>query len=330
MDLQSFLDELSVSDSHIPGSKLVHLSDLGPEELHTFTEGWLSIPSETRRKAMSMMTELTEENIDLNFSAIFRYCLDDEEEDVRKTAITGLWDCEDRSLISPLIRLLNDDSDENVRAAAAQALGRFALLGETGKLLERDVNRVSDALLGAIDNEDGTLVVRRRAIEAVATLSVERVPELINDAYAVDDPLLKASALYAMGATCDPEWLPILLRELRSDDAQMRYEAVGALGEIGEEEAVPHLVPLMFDTDSQVQATAVNVLGSIGGPIAKAALAQAAKNPDARLSEMAADALETIGVDEDPATVGMLRSQRPVSRVAQAEEDEDEDEEDEE
>ena len=48
---------------------------------------------------MKRLVELCEDNLELDFSAIFKLCLDgDDDENVRKTATLGLWDCDDSSL----------------------------------------------------------------------------------------------------------------------------------------------------------------------------------------------------------------------------------------
>ena len=300
MDLERFLEELSSSDGPISSAKLVHLSDLGPEEMQAFLKRWGSVPPARRRKLVSMLVEVAEDNVELDFNAIYRHTLTDEDDDVRVSSISGLWECEERSLVSPLIRLLNNDPTERVRAAAARALGRFALLAETGKLLERDSARVSNALLDVINSDTETIEVRRRAIEAIAPMSIPRVSEVIQEAYEDDDTKFRASALYAMGLNCDPKWISILIGELAHSDPEMRYEAVVALGEIGEDDVVPDIVPLFHDPDLEVQAAAFNALGSIGGPLAKNALSHARKSPDPHISDLADAAVESTDYEEEP------------------------------
>ncbi len=76
--------------------------------------------------------DLAEEEPKLNFDAIFHACLLDPDEIVRVRAIEGLWEYENNSIIDRFITMLKEDCQESVRAAAAQALGRFALLAELG------------------------------------------------------------------------------------------------------------------------------------------------------------------------------------------------------
>jgi HEAT repeat protein len=300
MTFQDSIAQLTNGDGSISAPLLAHLSGLEADELDAFREAWSAAPTEVRRKTVGMLVEIAEDNVELDFSAVLRHALEDEEEDIRAKAVGGLWECEERTLIIPLMDLLANDPSETVRAAAAQGLGRFAMLAEVGNLLERDTARVADALLSTIDNDEETLDVRRRAIEAVSPMNVPRIAEIVEEAYESDDDDVRTSALYAMGRTCDPKWLPILLKELDNADPQFRYEALGALGELGEEEAVVYIIAAITDSDSEVQAAAVQALGSIGGAMAKRALGQAAKHPDGNIAELAQAALEGIATDEDP------------------------------
>jgi HEAT repeat protein len=214
--------------------------------------------------------------------------------------MTGLDGEEKYLLINPLLRALKEDNSAKTRAAAATALGKFALLGELGKLPTHYKNKIYTALLDALGNKVEAAEVRRRSLEAVSPFNLPRVKELIEQAYHTDDVKLKSSAIYAMGRNCDSAWLPILMTELNSNEAEMRYEAANACGELGAEEAVPHLLKLIKDEDYQVQEAAIKALGQIGGEQAKQALNKLAKNPRPRIRQAVKSALKEIRFCEDP------------------------------
>lgn len=300
MTLESYLAELRDEGKLMVSSKLANLSAPSAEELTIFTGAWAGIGVARRRQIINKLVELAEENPILNFDDIFRACLGDSDEEVRARSIEGLWECEDRSLIDPLIALLRHDSKGSVRAFAATALGRFALLAELGKLRPKDGAKVQNALLLAIEDEGEELEVRRRAIESIAPLSLPQVREIIHGAYDDEDVKMRASAIYAMGRNSDPCWLPILLRELSSPYAEIRFEAAVACGELGEEEAVPHLVRLIQDSDSQVQVSAIAALGQIGGSEAEEALRGCQKHHDEKVCQAAREALEGIELEKEP------------------------------
>jgi len=294
LSLKRILDEIADETKPLTSKKLCDLSVLSPEELELFREAWTGMSTARRRQTMDKLVELAEEHCRLDFDDIFRAYLNDPDETVRAKSIEGLWECEDRSLIAPLIALFTEDSEELVRGTAAMALGRFAMLAELGKLRREDGERVQEALLSAIDNEEEQLEVRRRAIEAVSPLSLPRVRDIIRRAYNSANAKMRASALYAMGRNCDSGWLPTLVKELASPDAEMRFEAAVACGELGDDEAVPHLIRLICDSDSQVQLSAIAALGHIGGGESEEALRKCLEHPDEHICDAAKEALEEL------------------------------------
>jgi len=300
LSLEKYLAELSDESKPLVSSKLANLSTLSSEELRLFLEAWAKTGVERRRQIASQLVELAEENFKLNFDDTFLACLQDPDEIVRVKAIEGLWEYENRSLIDPFITMLREDSRESVRAAAAIALGKFAMLAELGKLRPDDRAKVERALLEVIDDQEEQLEVRRRAIEAIAPLSLPNVTEIIQQAYQSDDPRMWVSAIYAMGRNSDPVWLPTLVKELGSPDAEIRFEAAEACGELGEEGAIPHLVRLIHDVDGQVQLCAIAALGQIGGSEAEAALRECLNHPNEQIRQAAEEALGELGFDKDP------------------------------
>ena len=300
MSLGRTLAEIGDASKPVASRKLCDLSVLSPEELRLFREAWPKMSIARRRQIMDKLVELAEENCRLDFDDIFRACLNDSDEMVRVKAIEGLWECEERSLIELLITLLCEDNKESVRAAAAMALGRFAMLAELGELRPEDGEKVQKALLSAIGNQEEQLEVRRRAIEAISPLSLSKVKDIIRQAYESEDARMRASALFAMGRNCDPVWLPTLIKEFANSDAEMRFAAASAYGELGSEEAVPDLIRLISDIDSQVQLSAIAALGHIGSSEAEEVLAKCLEHPDEHIRDAAREALEEVEHIEEP------------------------------
>jgi HEAT repeat protein len=292
--------EIFDSSKPVANSKLVYLSDLNSEELNFLEEIWANADAARRHQVISQLVHLSEVDFRLNFSGVFVFCLSDPDETIRTQAISGLDGEENYLLITPLLRALKEENSAKVRAAAATALGKFALLGELGKLPTHYKNKIYTALLEVLENKAEAAGVRRRALEAVSPFNLPRVKELIKQAYHTDDVKLKSSAIYAMGRNCDSAWLTTLMTELKSNEAEIRYEAANACGELGAEEAVPHLLKLIKDEDYQVQEAAIRALGQIGGEQAKQALNKLAKNPQPGICQAAKSALEEIHFCEDP------------------------------
>jgi HEAT repeat protein len=296
---------LGSTDEPLHNTDLAELSNPGTEDMKVFRAYWPDISPERREQIVERLVELAEESVELNFDAIFRYCLKDESSGVRSKSIEGLWENEETSLITPLIEMLENDVSEDVQAEAAKALGKFTLLAEHGRLRGQHAEKVQEALLSAIGDERKSAEVNRRALEAIAPVSLPEVREAIADAYKSGNRVLKASAIFAMGKSCDPVWMPVLLSELASKDAEMRYEAAGACGELEQEEAVPSLINTVNDDeDIDVRIAAVQSLGRIGNAPARECLKHFLESNSEAIRQAAEQALNEIEVSEDPLTFG--------------------------
>ena len=300
MTLQKYLTDLTKKSGPIKHQGLLQLSSLSNAEVLEFVASWPRIPLERRRETLERMIELAADNLELDFAPVFRACLIDTDDQVRAWAARGLWDCDDRTLIRPLIKLLTVDPSAEVRAAAAISLGKFAEMAQERKIVPRDAEKIHDALLAVVEKTEEDPEVERRSIEAIASFSSPRVEEIIRKAYHDGDQRLKQSAIYAMGRSSDERWLPIVIQETRHHDASIRYEAANACGYLGSDVTVPHVIAMLQDDDSQVQLAAAKALGSIGGGLAKRALTQCLDMGDEAMEEAAAAALSSAEFDDDP------------------------------
>ncbi len=298
-NIKQAITDLTLNDKPILNTILADLSNLNQGDLSYFVQAWPKISVERRRTIINRLVELAEENFELNFDSILKSCLKDPDSQVRIKAIEGLWENEETILISIFIRMLNEDSSEEVQAAAAKALGKYAMLAELKKLGPYSSNHVSQALLAILKDKNKPVEVWRRALEAAAPLSLPEVKKAISDAYQSTDPNVVNSAIYAMGKNCDTVWLPTLIKELGSISPNTRYEAAGACGELCDEEAVPYLIKLTRDNDADVQQAAIASLGKIGGTKAKQYLLKCLNSPDEVISEAAESALKQIETEED-------------------------------
>ena len=279
-DFSVILGQLSDTSRPFPPTSLYHLSDLSREDLEAVESLWPELPTERRHNLLQSLNDLGEANFEVNFEAVFRLGLEDEDSGVRATAIRALWEAEDPSLIAPFIEFLQRDPDPLVRAAAASALGRYVYLGELEELSPAHKRRVEDALLEVIRGED-ELEVRRRALEAVSYSSRDEVPPLITAAYASDEHKHRVSAIFSMGRNADrPRWGEQVQAELDNPEPELRFEAARAAGELELREAGPALSELLNDDDTQVREAAVWSLGQIGGDYARRTLTDLLENTE--------------------------------------------------
>lgn len=298
-NIKQIISDLANNDKPPAYASLADLSNLNTGDLEYLTQVWPGIDVEKRQKIINRFVELAEDSFELNFDSVFKIGLRDSDAEVRAKSIEGLWENEETVLITPFIRMLNEDNSEVVQAAAAKALSKYAMLAELKKLGPSSSSRVSEALLAILADKNKPREVRRRALEAAAPLSLPEVKEAISEAYKSGDPKLKNSAIYAMGKSCDSVWMPVLVREMASPDPDTRFEAAGACGDICDSEAVPHLIRLTQDQDIEVQQAAILSLGKIGGSKAKQHLLKCRNNPDEAISEAVEQALRQLEAEED-------------------------------
>lgn len=285
------------------------LSGLTRDDVAVIQPIWSGLDVEFRRTLIQRLADLSETNFDLEYRQIGLLSLQDDDAEVRENAINLLWDDETPELMARLIEMAQWDEAAAVRAAAVGALGSFILAGELGNLTPSETDWVQDTAISIYVNEAEDIEVRRRALEAIANSSHEFVGEAIREAYQSDEQLMRMSAVFAMGRTCDLRWKDVVLRELRSADPGMRYEAARASGELELSEAVPYLIALTHDSDREIKEAAIWSLGEIGGERAMNALSslaqEAEEQGDDSLLEAVEDAigsaaLANMGMDFEP------------------------------
>jgi HEAT repeat protein len=293
MDIDSVLKQLADPKQRVNMRQLYALSSFTERELEAFRRWWPGVEPERRLSILQQLVELTETSFEVNFDPIFLLALGDEAGEVREAAIDGLWESSDPELVAPFLFLLTEDPEERVRSAAAAALGRFVYQGEL-EAIERTLrDRIESALLQVIGNDDESIDVRRRAVEAISFSGRPGIREIITDAYESEDDRMQMSALFAMGRSADTFWRDIVTEELENPNPEIRYEAAKASGELELQDAVPQLGEMAVDSsDREVQEAAVWALGNIGDKEARRVLEACYEGEDEVLSQFAADALD--------------------------------------
>jgi len=299
-ELDFLLDELSENAEMPDQASLYCFSNLNAEEVERVDEVWGRLPTRLRRRLTVRLVELAEADIHVNFDAIFRLGLKDEDAEVRTSAVEGLWEDEDVRLVPMLAARLREDEDANVRAAAAASLGRFILLGELDRIRPDPHTQAYEAVLAACQDREEHGEVRRRALESLAYADEEVVVELIHEAYTAPEGKMRVSAVFAMGRSADNRWAQYVRQELFNPNPELRYEAARACGELRLSETTSALEELTEDVDAEVQEAALWSLGQIGGDEARRVLercCEAADEATRAAAEAALDQLEFLHGD---------------------------------
>jgi HEAT repeat protein len=300
MDPETLPDELADPSVRLTSKLLIGLADLSREETAELAGFWPEIESSRRVEILNILTTLIEDNVELNFDNVFKTGLYDEDAAVRVAALRGLFEYEGRDLIAPLVILLREDPDIEVRREAATLLGRYALAVEMDTVRGEDAAAVKAGLIAAVEDLAEDVWVRSRAIEALGAISGEETENLIESVYGEDDFWMKVGAVDAMGRSCDETWLPIVLEELTNEAPEMRAAAAFAAGSIGSFDFVTELAERTVDGDLEVRLAAIQALGEIGGPNARVILTNLLYEGDDEMREAVEDAIAASAIDEDP------------------------------
>jgi len=295
LSLTDALAALGTTD--MPGDAVLRaLSDLDGEKLRTWRDVWNGLPTRRRLALAERLRDLAEEDIEVEFQPLFRHGLNDADAGVRLTSVEGLHEDELPSLIDPLIALVRDDPSEQVRAAAAESLGRFVQAGELGKISQPRRDQVYTALMRALLLTAPTpaSLVHRRALESLGYVNNEEMDLQLRDAFNADNDQLHLSAIVAMGHSHNRAYRDLLLGELRSLSPAVRREAASAIGTLEVEEAVPELALLLEDPSLDVRFAALDALAEIGGKEARELVEAASGSDEEEFAEHAALALEEL------------------------------------
>jgi len=291
MSFGELIEKIVDENEPLPRGDLSLLSGMLSDEERAFRARWPSATTARRRELLHVLVELAADNFEMDFGLVFRYSLNDDDAEVRRAAIEGLWEDESPALVSSLTKMLLEDVSAAVREEAAMSLGRFAHLAEMGDIDARRRDIIRDSLWSVIHDPEEDIGVRRRAVESIAHLSIDDLREIIDRAYEDENRLMRISALFAMGRSADPFWRGTVISELSNDDPEFRFEAARACGELGARQAVPVLSRLIKDRDAEVQEAAIWALGQIGGEQARRVLQACCESENELIQESAGEAL---------------------------------------
>lgn len=259
------LKALKDESQPFPARYLQQFSDLEGQPLRDLLKVWPALPLARKVNLLEDLESLAEDETLMCFDDLAQALLDDPQGEVRKQAIRLLWECEQPRVARKLLKMLTEDSDIEVRAAAASGLGLFVYLGELETIPASLLEEIENLLLKTARGKKDPLV-RRKALEALGTSSRPEVPELIEKAFASPETEWQKSALFAMGRSNDQRWNEQVLAKLHNPDNDVREEAIRAAGELSLPESRSVLLHLLDEEeDSDLTHTIIWSLSQIGG-----------------------------------------------------------------
>jgi HEAT repeat protein len=307
---QVILEALLNEAKPFPPSYLHRFSDIPDEDLAALKQVWDHVSVIRRRAIMEDLEDLAEADTLVSFEDLGRFALRDIDPGVRILAIRLLWEVDDHHLVPQLIHMLEKDSNHEVRAAAANALGRYVYLGELEEIPADTLQKAEDTLLSILTSQEHPLV-RRKALESLGYSGRPEVPSLIQDAYRNGNSEWVASSLFAMGRSADTRWQREVLGMLDNPNNQIREEAVRAAGELGLQDARSELMHLLKEEDNEeVLMAAVWSLSQIGGSRVRDALEQMLEEiEDDDQADFIEEALDNLSFTEEVNSFGLFDMQ---------------------
>jgi len=213
--------------------------------------------------------------------------------------------------VKGLIKALGYKKDEDVREAAAKALGEIGDARAVEPLIAaslQDKGSVGDVKYGF---SGVSYRVRPAAAKALVSIGVPAVQPLIAALGDGDEDVRRAAA-GALGQIGDPRAVEPLIAALRDKNSDVRRRAAEALGKLRDARAVDPLIAALKDQNMYACKAAAGALGQIGDPRAVEPLIAALSNENGDVRKAAAGALVKIGVPAVEPLIAVLRWDKDV------------------
>ncbi len=254
---QSLMERARRGSAQLEAQHLRVLSDLTPEQARRWKALWPRLPVTTRRRMTELMARLLEDDPRLSFFEAGKTALEDEDPEVRVQALRllGVEDLEARTVVPLCIRHLWDEAPQ-VRAQAAQDLGRFVLQGMVDQMPFALLRKAVAALLYILHEESPTSEVWAEALKAVSYANPRGLKDFLEFAYFHGEIPLRCAALVAMGRTLDDAWRDFILADLEHPHPKVRAAAAEAAGFAEIREALDELLYLLQDVSEEVRVAA--------------------------------------------------------------------------
>jgi hypothetical protein len=141
------------------------------------------------------------------------------------------------------------------------------------------------------------------------------IPALTRISLQDPDPDRRLAAVTLLGASDDPQVIPVLAQALSDKDEEVRLAAVQSLSDFTGEAAVDAIEPALNDTSADIRYEALEVLADLDAERARPFVKNALNDPDEDVRSLAESLLEDVGDTPagEPSTQGAPGAQ-PLPR----------------
>ena len=260
------INNLLDSDKPFNPLFLHFFSDISVDDLDKIKSIWPDVNKDRKYNLLMDLESLIKANTLVSCDDFGYFALQDNDPCIRSQAIPLLWECIDIKLISIFTDLLQKDSNLEVNASAAAALGKFVLLGELEEIPEESANMVQDLLIDEYIKSEIDFT-KQRILESLGYSSNEKVNQFISRALKKNDKKWHISALIAISRSANNNWGKVVVEKLTDLDPDIQIEAIKAAGELEIESAKEQIIEFMESStpEEELHIQAILALSKIGG-----------------------------------------------------------------
>lgn len=290
-----------VTELEYPTWEELHcLDDLRADEQAELAAFWSLVPQARRLRVAVACRELAQDNPAFRGGALFRFLAADADPQVRTAAMDGLGLDPDLASLEALLAQAEVETDDWVRLAAAETLGRFLLTGEL-KSWPEGMQTAAAARLIDWSAEDAPDLVAV-ALANLGYSGLEEVHGTLVINLLSEWEVRREAALAGIANSTDRGWEPVVLGIWHKDpDLDVRAAALRAAGRLGLQGFLDICLNVVeFEEEPKLRLGAIAALGDLGGAVAWRALAYAGETTDEEQRLAVEMALERLETDTDP------------------------------
>jgi len=214
----------------------------------------------------------------------------------------------DDELAEELLRLIESDAPDEIRAAAAIALGPTLEMMDTelddqgrvedsfgmAPLSQRVYDLVVETLRRVCLDQAEPVLVRRRVLEAAVRSPKDWQVDVIRSAWAGDDADWRLTAVFGMGYVTQADFAAEIEAAFNSESQELQGEAIRAAGLRELASFLPEVTAIAADEGAapELRYAAVEALGYLGDEDTVELLHDLTESDDEVLAEIAEEALQ--------------------------------------
>lgn len=292
------------SDERYTEDALAALKNFGHETLSELVSSYTTLDENGRRTLCSLIGECGYSQ----YGKLVTDALTDPAASVRRAAAYATGKLGLVTSIQGLVALI-DDTDEDVSDAAVSALRELSILerhslldtacrfSESASPRHRQVAALLLATLGEGDSlllliKDEEPLVRKSAVSAIGAFRHESFLSILKMALTDEDPDVRIAVADALGKAHNTAALDVLEYAMNDNDMWVQCAVLKAIAAISAERALSVITRIHEKADGLLMITCLQLLEKMGGAVAEKIMKTALASPDSDVARQAAISLK--------------------------------------